>query len=244
DFAPIWEVSATVDGFPTLEDVPLGYWPVIIVQDVQGAAGFHTDKDGQPYALVEVGDSWSLTASHETLEMLGDPGGDRLIAGPSPRPGQGRVEFLVEVADPSEDADYAYTVNDVLVSDFYTPHYFDPVKQDHVRYSFTGAITEPRQVLPGGYLSWHNPTDDHWYQLTHFGQGEQFRALGVLGRQGQRLRAMIDAATPQTKRLSHLPRQTAMLTGAIDAASSAERATSARAESLRQQIAELPRGGS
>ena len=70
DFAPIWQVQATVDGFPALEDVPLGYWPVIIVQDVQGAAGVHLDKEGQPFALVEVGDSWSLTASHETLEML------------------------------------------------------------------------------------------------------------------------------------------------------------------------------
>jgi hypothetical protein len=59
DFAPIWQVPATVDGFPALEDVPLGYWPVIIVQDVQGAAGVHLDKDGQPFALVEVGDSWS-----------------------------------------------------------------------------------------------------------------------------------------------------------------------------------------
>jgi len=244
DFAPIWQVQATVDGFPALEDVPLGYWPVIIVQDVQGAAGVHLDKEGQPFALVEVGDSWSLTASHETLEMLGDPFGNRLVAGPSPRSDQGRVEFLVEVCDPSEDADCAYTVNDVLVSDFYTPHYFDPVKQDQVRYSYTGAITEPRQVLPGGYLSWHNPTDDHWYQLTYFGQEPQFRDLGVLARHGQSLRAVIDSLTPQTKRLSHLPRQTAMLTGAVDAASSAERATSARAESLRQQIAELPRGGS
>jgi hypothetical protein len=244
DFAPVWELPATVDGFSALEDVPLGYWPVIIVRDVQGAAGVHLDKEGQPFALVEVGDSWSLTASHETLEMLGDPFGNRLIAGPSPRAGQGRVEFLVEVCDPSEDANCAYTVNDVLVSDFYTPHYFDPVKQEQVRYSFTGSITEPRQVLPGGYLSWHNPTDDHWYQLTYFGQEPQFRDLGVLARNQQSLRAVIDALTPQTKRLSHLPRETAMLTGAVDAASSAKRATGARAESLRQQIAELPRGGS
>jgi len=36
DFAPIWQAPATVDGFPALEDVPLGYWPVIIVQDVRG----------------------------------------------------------------------------------------------------------------------------------------------------------------------------------------------------------------
>jgi hypothetical protein len=153
DFTPIWEIPATVDGFATLEDVPLGYWPVIVVRDVQDAAGVHLDRNGQPYALVEMGSSWSLTASHETLEMLADPFGNRLIAGPSPRPGQGRVEFLVEVCDPSEDDRYAYTVNDVLMSDFYTPHFFDPVRGEGLRYSFTGAITEPREVLPGGYLS-------------------------------------------------------------------------------------------
>src|SRR6266542_3806602 len=73
DFAPVWNVRATVDGFGSLEAVPLGYWPVIIVSDVKDAAGYHTDKNGQPFALVEAGSSWSLTASHETLEMLADP---------------------------------------------------------------------------------------------------------------------------------------------------------------------------
>ena len=136
DFSPIWDIQATVDGFATLDQIPLGYWPVMIMQDVQGAAGFHQDKNGQPFAVVEAGDSWSLTASHEVLEMLADPFGNRVVAGPSPKPDQGRVEFLVEVCDPSEDQEFAYTVNDVLVSDFYTPHYFDPVSQDGVRYSF------------------------------------------------------------------------------------------------------------
>ena len=72
DFGPIWEVSATLDDFPRLEDVPVGYWPMIIVPDVRGAAGVHLDKDGQPLALIEMSDSWSLTASHEMLEMLAD----------------------------------------------------------------------------------------------------------------------------------------------------------------------------
>ena len=89
-------------------------------------------------------DSWSLTALHEMLEMLADPFGNRLVPGQSPKPDQGRVEFLVEVCDPSEADEFGYTVNDILVSDFYTPHFFDPVKADGVRYSFTGAITEPR----------------------------------------------------------------------------------------------------
>jgi hypothetical protein len=242
DFAPFWKVRATVDGFDSLEGVPLGYWPVIVVRDVQGAAGFHTDKNGQPFALVEAGSSWSLTASHETLEMLADPFGNRLMAGPSPKPGQGRVEFLVEVRDPPEDDAFAYTVNDVLVSDFYTPRYFDPVRQDGVRYSFNGKLTEPRQVLPGGYLSWHDPVTDRWFQETFFGAEPAFRDLGVLARANGSLREMIDALTPETRRLSSLERENAHLARAITAAGSSEEASSARAQSLRAQIEGLKEG--
>ena len=75
DFAPIWNIQATVDAFPRLEDVPVSYWPMIVETDIDtpGAAGVHEDKDGQPFALIAMSDSWSLTASHEMLEMLADP---------------------------------------------------------------------------------------------------------------------------------------------------------------------------
>jgi len=243
DFSPIWDIQATVDGFATLDQIPLGYWPVMIMQDVQGAAGFHQDKNGQPFAVVEAGDSWSLTASHEVLEMLADPFGNRIVAGPSPKPDQGRVEFLVEVCDPSEDQEFAYTVNDVLVSDFYTPHYFDPVSQDGVRYSFNGKVTKPREVPRGGYLSWHELESDHWWQETFFtGTKPKFNDLGVLDRKNGSLREMIDALTPQTKRLSHLKRNAPKLTGAIAAASSSDRASVARAEALRARIETLKTG--
>jgi hypothetical protein len=33
DLGPIWEISATVDAFNTLEDVPLDYWRMIIKDD-------------------------------------------------------------------------------------------------------------------------------------------------------------------------------------------------------------------
>jgi hypothetical protein len=240
DFSPIWDVTATVDGFATLQQVPLGHWPVMIMQDVQGAAGYHTDKNGQPFAVVEAGNSWSLTASHEVLEMLADPFGNRVVAGPSPKSDQGRVQFLVEVCDPSEDQEFAYTVNDVLVSDFYTPHYFDPVPHDGVRYSFNGKVTKPREVPRGGYLSWHDLVGGHWWQETFFtGTKPKFNDLGVLDRKNGSLREMIDALTPQTKRLSHLKPDTPQLTGAIAAASSSDRASVARAEALRAHIEDL-----
>jgi hypothetical protein len=61
----------------------------------------------------------------------------------------------------------------------------------------------------------------------------------VLARKEGSLREMIDALTPQTKRLSHLAQRTPQLTGAIAAASSSDRASAARAEALRAHIEEL-----
>ena len=103
DLAPIWEVHATVDAFDRLEEVPTGYWPIIVTdEDLGTAAGVHEDKDGQPFALVKFDNGWPLTASHECMEMLVDPFGNRLSAGQSPKNDQGRVEFLVEVCDPAK----------------------------------------------------------------------------------------------------------------------------------------------
>ncbi|MCD0505836.1 DNA-processing protein DprA, partial [Bordetella petrii] len=83
DFAPLWQIPASVDAFDSLHDVPVGYWPMIVRDDIgePGAAGVHMDKNGQPFSLIQYSDSWSLTASHEMLEMLGDPWGNRLVAG-------------------------------------------------------------------------------------------------------------------------------------------------------------------
>ena len=63
------------------------------------------------------------------------------------------MEFLVEVCDPCHDAAHAYSVNGVLVSDFYTPAYFEPLFTTGSKYSLCGSLREPRDVLPGGYLT-------------------------------------------------------------------------------------------
>ena len=240
DLAPVWEVQATVDAFSVLEDVPIGYWPIIIMDDIgEDAAGVHEDKDGQPFALVQADAGWALTASHECLEMLVDPFGKNLIPGPSKMEGQGRVEFLVEVCDPSEDASFGYTVNGITVSDFYTPQYFDPVASPSVRYSFTGAIKEPRQVLRGGYLSWHDPVTDHWFQEIFFsGSRSRFRDLGVLtATAGENFRTLIYRVTPESFRARRpTTRRLASLTAAMETVSES---TYSKAEAWRQQIAQL-----
>jgi hypothetical protein len=200
-FGPTWDIYTTVDAFAQLEDVPIDYWPIIIRDDIDvpGAEGVHKDDNGQPFALVHYTPAWSLTASHELLEMLCDPTGNLVKAGPSPKSGQGRVNFLVEVCDPSEAFEFGYTINGVTVSDFYTPNYFDSVMATGVRYSWTGAITKPRQVLQGGYISWQDPISGHWWQETYFDAKPAFRDLGPLSASKTSIRNEIQRRTPKAR---------------------------------------------
>jgi hypothetical protein len=202
DLTPIWDVSATVDPFPHLGQVPVGTWPIIIGGNVPpGAGGFHTDQNGQPLSIVRAFNDINVlcqTCSHELIEMLVDPFGSRFTPGDSPMPDQGRVNFLVEACDPSEAAEFGYTINNLLVSDFYTPNYFDPVQSDGVRYSFTGAITQPRQVLQGGYLSWQDPISKHFFQERKFdGDDPEFVDLGELTDASMAPREFIDRKTDE-----------------------------------------------
>lgn len=177
DFAPIWGVSASLVAIANPDAVDPGIWPIFVQDDIGAdAAGFHMTRHNQPYALVQSGPSWSLTASHECLELLADPTGNRLY--PSVAIGleggdfgdelDSKLEYLVEVCDPCEDESCAYLINDVLVSDFYTPRYFDPAALASVRYSFSGKITRPRQVLKNGYLSWLDPQGGAFLQARNF----------------------------------------------------------------------------
>ena len=240
DLAPIWNVAATVDVFPTLRSVPAGYWPVVIVDDVKGAAGYHQDSHGQPYALVEYSASWSLTASHEVLEMLCDPWGRRVVAGRSPKPDQGQVEFLVEACDPCEASTYAYTINGVLVSDFITPYYYDPRRTVGARYSFTGAVRAPRQILRGGYISWWEPQSNRVWQERWFGAEPEFVELGEGGfSAAEPLREFVDARTEHPGLDHGLDDSDETLADARDAWRGANEAAEARGARLEREVDEL-----
>lgn len=194
DFGPLWNVEATVDAFDKLEDVPVGYWHVLLQQELPtGAAGLHKrDDNKQPFALVALTNNWPVFMSHEVLEMLVDPLGTLTRPGNSLKSGQGRVEYLIEVCDPCQASKFAYSVNSVLVSDFYTPHYFDPVKSSGVRYSFSGEVRGPREVLDGGYLSWFDPQTHHLFQLQVDGGKATIADKGEIPFKVESLRAFSD----------------------------------------------------
>lgn len=232
DFAPIWNIQASVSAFARLDDVPVGYWRVIVADDIDGLRiGFHRTQQGDPYAMVLFREDWATTASHEILEMLVDPSGDRVVAGDSPDPNQGRVEFLLEVCDPCADPDQGYDVNGIRLCDFCTPNYFDPVASTGVRYSFTGRIGGPREINVGGYLSWRLPGTDQWFVASRNGglQIDQSPAPVT----GGSLREYVDRYTrtaDKTKRLKSIDKRANNVKAKMMMAAQRDRAVQLREE--------------
>jgi hypothetical protein len=248
----VWQINATVDAFEALEAVPVDYWPVIIRDDIQepGTAGYHTDDHGQPFSLVQADPGWELTASHEALEMLADPFGSRTLAGtpppgsPAPIASFSRVVYLVEVCDPCETDNYAYEVNGVHLSDFITPHYYDPNGATGVQYSFRGNIKEPHTVLEGGYVSFGNPVDNHWYQIIVQNGRSQVRDLGIIRTtQGKSLRELVDRIVREKLKDQHYRTKAPVPRGAAMAAAGSRsplaESSAARAKLLRDHVKEL-----
>ena len=189
DVAPFWNVGATVSYGPDPNSIPQGMWPVLIVDVLpDGEGGYHQTAQSQPYALVlntPGSDEWTIDASHETIEMLVDPYGSRLqasaaiaLVGGQVVDGEGKLEYLVEACDPCEGNQFAYVIDGIMVSDFITPSFYDLGAMQNARYSFTGAVTAPRQILPGGYITWVDPQSDLLTQIVWLdATGPQLRTL-------------------------------------------------------------------
>jgi hypothetical protein len=229
DFTPVWGVPATVNAFADIASVPSDYHLVVLFGDSgeladrlefaigpEAAARLSALFDGdqlagvhlneftrQPFALVNATGAWTVTASHELLEMLVDPYGNRLVAAALRGDPDRRVNYLVEVSDPCQAV--TYPVNGVPVADFYTPQYFDPVRTEGTRYSFTGEIERPLQILEGGYVSFIDPRDSGLYQLQA-GAGDPVLLADIteLRASTRPLRIIVDS-NPQTPRVWREP---------------------------------------
>ncbi len=181
DYQPVWGGTATVIAVQSVKQVPHYAWPVIVVdQNLGGGAlGYHVDQNNRPYALVEATASWTLTASHELLEMLADPWGNRKQIAQSLNPSRfpGNLQYLIELCDPCEAPAFAYTKGGVPVSDFITPEFYDAVPQANASYSFRRNIKHPLQILDGGYISFLDPNTGRWFQGVMQGATLGFKEL-------------------------------------------------------------------
>lgn len=157
DFGPVYGIKAAVRYAP--KDAPLSQydWQLIVVDDADmaGALGYHeTTANGTPIGYCfakttrDYGGNWTVTFSHELLEMLADPEINQCVFDQS-----GAKMYAFEVCDACEDDALAYDIGGVKVSDFVLPAFWLSSTPVHAPLSFTGALKRPLEILPGGYLA-------------------------------------------------------------------------------------------
>jgi hypothetical protein len=172
DFAPVWGVEADLTFFPKGTQIPTNAWQIGIFDDSDqaGALGYHDlTPDGLPLGKVfaktdqEYKSEWTVTASHELLEMLGDP--DINLYGLW-QDGWVITFYAYEVCDACEADKYGYKINGVLVSDFVYPAWFEGFrKKGSTQFDFGKQIQEPFQLLDGGYAAIYDASyNNGWMQ--------------------------------------------------------------------------------
>ncbi len=219
DFAPYWGFTACLrlEGCSTPNPRPqdlkqnpqdlrgdaiLYLWDR--VADVPNALGYHDQNNrGLPYGFVftEISDRlhepWSVTLSHEALELIGDANVNLLAAGPHPADPTKTVYHWYEMCDAVQAE--TYTVDGVTVSNFVLPLYFTIGEQVGARNDFlnrthSGKTLQSFGINPGGYVGFFNPET---------GEDETFSLRGDTRAQ-QRLHVKREAfkETPRARRSS------------------------------------------
>lgn len=138
------------------ENVPTLSWQLVFADtsDEAGALGYHDfTPDGRPISYVFAADdqkygySPTVTATHEIAEMIADPWISQVFQ-------ISDTDFWAqEICDPCEADEFGYEINGVLCSDFVTPRYFIPDSGGGYTFDHTRHITQPLQLLSGGYMS-------------------------------------------------------------------------------------------
>jgi len=166
DFNAYWNIDCSLTFLSKKEPLTAGWWQIVITDDPDqaGALGYHELAStgaplGKVFAALDIdsGSSWTVTLSHELLEMLGDPWINWCAESPD-----GRL-FALEVCDAVEADHLGYEIDGVTVSDFITPSWFEPTEADRV--DFMKRISKRLELAPGGYISVLDPAEG-WTQLS------------------------------------------------------------------------------
>lgn len=131
--------------------------------------GYHEHhQSGVPVGFVftslaeELDEAWSVTLSHEALELLADPECNLLCKGPHPDPAEhGRHVFhWLEVCDAVQTE--TYEIDRVAVCNFVLPRYYTGGEELDGRNDFLATQTEGQLLRsfscnPGGYIGFFDP---------------------------------------------------------------------------------------
>jgi hypothetical protein len=109
--------------------------------------------------------SWTVTASHELMEMMVDPFINTDVFNQTTN--TAGIIYAKEVCDAVEADNLGYTINSVLVSDFVLPSWFDGWRAPNsVAFSFKNNVHAPFALASGGYIGAFDVTrGSGWTQL-------------------------------------------------------------------------------
>jgi hypothetical protein len=178
DFSPHWHVyselrlEGSVGKKPDRKRLPELRGDAIIylwdsVKSVDDAVGFHeTNAAGVPFGVVftelvkEMDEPWTVTLSHEALELIADPEVNLLVSGPHPGEPTREVFHWYEMCDAVQDE--KYKVDGQWVSNFVLPLYFTVGAEEGGRNDFLGRRYKGRAlqsfgINPGGYIGFFDP---------------------------------------------------------------------------------------
>jgi len=176
DFAPVWGVDADLTFVRSGGQPPPNMWWLAILDDSDqaGALGYHETTDqGLPLGKVfartaaQDGVNWTITASHELLEMLADPE-INLTCFVQQTDTTGTL-YAYEVCDTCEADQFGYDINGVMVSDFVFPAWFETFRAPgSTQFDQTNNVNAPvPQLLPGGYIgAFDVGSGSGWHQIT------------------------------------------------------------------------------
>lgn len=157
-FAAHYHTGARLHFATDLATVPMGMWRMMILDDAEeaGYLGYHDlTEAGTPDALIFAktdaiyGLSWTVTFTHELLELLGDAWIN------TANQVSDDTFYALEVCDPVEADEDGYQIKlgdhtPVLVSNFVLPKWFQPGAKA-AKYDWVGLCKQPLELRPGGY---------------------------------------------------------------------------------------------
>lgn len=197
DFAPVWGIDADLTFVPQNAQPLAGAWWLVVLDssDQAGALGYHDlTNEGLPLGKVfagsdiQLGYKWTVTASHELLEMLADPDID-LTAFIQPTATTGTL-YAYEACDACEADNFGYDINGITVSDFVYPAWFESFRQPgSTQFDHGNHIQQPLQLLAGGYIgAFDVSSGTGWHQITLAGEPFKFDMRPRLGSRRERRR--------------------------------------------------------
>ena len=195
DFRPVWGTDAELTIVPKGAQPATGSWWLVLLDDSDqaGALGYHDfTTEGLPIGKVfaasdlKAGTSWTVTASHELLEMLGDPNVNLTVFVQNSN--TAGILYAYEVCDACEDDSLGYKIDDILLSDFVYPSWFESFRAEgSAQFDRGSKIDAPLQLLPGGYIGIFNVTSGNgWQQQTAEKRPVDLKNRGPVGSRRER----------------------------------------------------------